>query len=320
MNPKILFSLIIPVYKNEDSLSLLLARVTDLHRRLDGALEAIFVVDASPDRCHQILLQSLPACPFPAELIHLSRNFGSAAACRMGLSVAHGQYFAAMAADLQEPAELILSFFEILRQETIDIVLGVRSGRDDPLPSKLSANLFWLIYKKFVQAEMPAGGIDVFGCNRKVRDMLLQLHEANTSLAGQLIWLGFRRQEIPYRRLARSRGKSSWTFCRKVGYMLDSIFSFTDLPITAIMFLGWSGLLTSLVLATSVLVSWYCGKTDVPGYTPLILVMFFSLSLLLISLGIIGNYVWRSFENTKNRPLFLPMGQESFSPPRDSNK
>ncbi len=311
MHNNIVFSLVIPVYKNEDGIASLLERTTELYNRLGKQLEVIFVVDRSPDNSFQLLERHIPNCIFPAELINLSRNSGPSAALKMGLSIAKGKYFASMSADLQEPIELIINLFQSLENGKIDIAVGKRLGRNDPALSKIWAGLFWKIYRKFVQPDMPAGGIDTIAINKKVRSVILTMEEANTSLAGQFIWLGFHRQEIPYKRQARTIGKSSWSFKRKFRYMLDSMFSFTDLPITLIIAIGTLGLFFSLLLGINVLIAWYLGNTPT-GYTTLILVILFTFSLTLISLGIIGNYIWRTYENTKNRPSFILMDRKSF--------
>jgi polyisoprenyl-phosphate glycosyltransferase len=311
------YSLVIPVYKNEQSIGRLIDALRDLNDRLDGMLEVVFVVDGSPDRSYDLLREKLRDGPFSAELVCLSRNFGSFSAIRMGLSLARGPMFAVMAADLQEPPELILEFFQALSEEPVDVVLGVRSDRDDPLLSKTSANVFWSIYRRFVQREMPAGGIDVFACNRQVRDALLSLNESNASLAGQVLWLGFRRKHVPYRRLPREEGKSAWTFRRKLRYMLDSIFAFTDLPLTLLTAVGGIGVLFSTIIAAAVFAGWCLGAISVPGYTPIVLAILLSMFCQLMGLGITGAYVWRAYENTKCRPAFIPMLHESFSRSHD---
>jgi polyisoprenyl-phosphate glycosyltransferase len=309
------YSLVIPVYKNERSIDRLIETLRDLNGRLDGLLEVVFVVDGSPDRSYEILREKLCNSSFAAELVSLSRNFGSFSAVRMGLSLARGPYFAVMAADLQEPPELVYEFFRSLGAEPIDIVLGVRTDRDDPLFSKTSANLFWSIYRRVVQRDMPPGGVDAFACTRQVRDALMSLNESNSSLVGQVLWLGFRRKQVPYRRLPRKEGKSGWTFRRKLRYMFDSIFAFTDLPLTLLLAVGTLGVLFSTLIGTLVFVAWCLGAIVVPGYTPMILAILLSMFCQLLGLGVIGAYVWRGYENTKGRPAFIPMLHDSF--PRD---
>jgi glycosyltransferase involved in cell wall biosynthesis len=306
------YSLIIPVYRNEETLDVLLAALRILARDLNHRLEVVFVVDGSPDRSHLILHDKLPTAGFPAQLISLSRNFGSFAAIRMGLEAARGPFFAVLAADLQEPPELIVSFFRALESEPIDITIGTRESRDDPLMQSLSANLFWVLYRRFVQPEVPVGGVDVFGCNKRVRDALLRLRESNSTLIGLLFWLGFRRKTIGYVRRPRAAGRSAWTFRRKLRYLMDSCFALTDLPVTLIMAIGVLGSIGSVLLSIVVFVAWLMGAITVPGYTPVILVLLTSFTSTMLAIGVMGGYVWRTFENTKGRPLYLPMTHDTF--------
>jgi len=310
--PATCYSLIIPVYNNESSIDALLESLERMNQCLQGRMQVVFVVDGSQDRSCEQLREGLGTCGFASELVLLSRNFGSFAAIRMGLSIAAGPYFAVMAADLQEPPQLVPEFFRCLSEEPVDIALGVRTGRDDPLLSKTSANLFWSIYRRLVQRDMPPGGIDAFGCNVAVRDALLGLHESNSSLVGQVLWLGFRRKHIPYVRLARCGGVSGWTLRRKLRYMFDSIFSFTDLPLTLLMLVGSLGMAFSALAWAVVLIAWLLGAIGVPGYTPIILTILTAMFSQWLGMGIIGAYLWRTFENTKQRPAFVPMLQQSF--------
>jgi len=306
------YSLIIPVYRNEETLEGLLDALRGIAQELDNRLEVVFVVDGSPDRSHLILQERLPAAGFPSQLISLSRNFGSFAAIRMGLKAAHGPFFAVLAADLQEPPELIVSFFRSLDSEPVDITIGTRESRGDPLMQSLSANLFWRLYRRFVLPEVPIGGVDVFGCNQRVRDALLRLRESNSTLIGLLFWLGFRRKTIPYSRRPRAAGRSAWTFRRKLRYLMDSCFALTDLPVTLIMTIGLVGSVASILLSIVVFIAWLIGAITVPGYTPVILVLLTSFTSTMLALGVMGGYVWRTFENTKGRPLYLPMTHDIY--------
>lgn len=306
------FSLVIPVYKSEETLDALLAALEPIAASLGNRMEVVFVVDGSPDRSYPILKDRLPAAGFPSQLVCLSRNFGALSAVRMGLEAGAGPYYAVVAADLQEPPELVVSFFRTLAGESVDIVVGTRETRDDPFLQALPARIFWSLYRRFVQPEVPPGGVDVFGCNRMVRDALLQLRESNSTLVGLLFWLGFRRKDIPYKRRARAAGRSAWSFRRRLRYLLDSCFSLTNLPITIIMAIGVLGSITSISLSIVIFFAWWAGMIQVPGYTPVILVLLNSFTSTMLALGIMGSYVWRTFENTKGRPLYLPMTHEKF--------
>ncbi|MET7418535.1 glycosyltransferase family 2 protein [Dactylosporangium sp. NPDC005555] len=298
-----MYSLIVPVYRNEDTVHDLLAAVGDLHDELGGRLEAVFVVDGSPDRSAELLQALLPAQRFPARLVLLSRNFGSFAAIRVGLQHATGDYFAVMAADLQEPPELALEFFRTLAADEHDVVVGTREGRADPLGQRVAARLFWGVYRRIIVRDMPSGGVDMFGCNRAFRDCLLACEEANTSLVALLFWLGFRRKQVAYTRRPRAAGGSGWTLRKKVTYLMDSVFAFTDLPVRLLMTSGTVGLLVSLTLGAVVVSARLAGLFDVPGYAATVLVVLFFGGMNALGLGVVGSYAWRGYENTKRRPL-----------------
>jgi polyisoprenyl-phosphate glycosyltransferase len=289
------YSVIVPVYRNEPTLAALVDRLGGLAGELDAPLEVVFVVDGSPDASLVLLRRLLgEGTRFSSQLIALSRNFGSFSAVRAGLAATEGDYIAMMAADLQEPVSLVRDFFAALATGEHDITVGVREARADPVRDMLPAKVFWWLYRRLVQPEIPRGGVDVFGCTRQVAGELLRLHEGHTSLVGLLYWVGFRRLEVPYVRQPRQVGASGWGFRRKVRYLLDSIFSFTDLPITAIIVLGTLGVAVSTIWGAVVIGAWAAGKINVPGYTPLMLALFFVTSTILIALGLVGSYVWRT--------------------------
>lgn len=296
------FSLIVPVYRNEGSIAELLDAMDGIQRDVDGQLEVVFVVDGSPDRCYELLLAGLAGRTFRSQLLLLSRNFGSFAAIREGMIHARGAYFAVMAADLQEPPELMVEFFRVLRAQPVDIVLGTRMTRADPFLDRIAAQTFWGVYRRIVQPDLPRGGVDVFACNAAFRDKLVLLEESNSSLVGQVLWLGFRRREIPYERRERRHGSSAWTFSRKFKYLMDSIFSFTDLPIRLLFGAGAAGMLISILLGVLTAIARLSGWVQVPGYAATVLVVLFFAALNLLGFGIIGAYVWRGYENTKRRP------------------
>ena len=306
-------SLIIPVYKNEASLPDLLAALRALNGQLQDRLEVVFVIDGSPDRCHEILRQQLPAQPFAATLVLLSRNFGSFAAVRAGLERARGRCFAVMAADLQEPPELAARMFELLQTEPVDVVVGVRSARDDPALQRWQASLFWAAYRRWVVPQMPPGGVDVFACNLVFRDALLVLEERRSSLIAQIFWLGFRRAELPYQRRARAHGESAWTWRKKVSYLADSVFAFTDLPIRGLLLAGSVGVLAATMLGLLAVIGRLMGWIAVSGYTMTMVVILFFGALNLLSLGVVGSYAWRAYENTKQRPQALVLAVQHFA-------
>jgi glycosyltransferase involved in cell wall biosynthesis len=273
-------------------------------------LEVVFVVDGSPDRCLQILREKLPLLPLRTQLLSLSRNFGSFAAIAAGLESARGSNLAVMAADLQEPPELILRFFEVLSAGRADIVFGVRAGRSDPWLSEIASNLFWFLYRKLVVKDIPRGGVDIFGCTREVRDRLLQLQGIDTNLIALLFWLGYRREYIVYERRRRLEGKSAWTIRKKLRYCLNSIFNFTDLPIQLLLWAGALALLLAVSASILVVVAKLRGDIQVPGYTPIVLATLFFGALTSLGFGIVGQYLWLGLQVGRRRPNYIVSSAE----------
>lgn len=308
-----MISLVIPVYRNSGNIASLIEALQNLNRKLDGDLEVVFVVDGSPDDSFLQLGKRLPDSGFSAQLLLLSRNFGSFSAIRAGLEASRGDCYAVMAADLQEPPELVIEFNRILTTDTADIAIGQRTSRSDPLLSRLASGIFWWFFRRYVQPEIPAGGVDMFGCQRNVRDQLLKLQENNSSLVGLLFWVGFRRTFVPYERRERLIGKSAWTFEKKLRYLMDSIFAFSDLPIRVLMRIGAIGLIVSFLFSIVVLCVKLSGTIPVPGYAATVLVVTFFGALNCFGLGVIGNYVWRTFDNTKFRPNYVVSSRDTFN-------
>jgi glycosyltransferase involved in cell wall biosynthesis len=292
-------SLVVPIYGNAATIDALVTAVAGISDAVDGSFEAVFVVDGSPDDSRALLLDALADAPFQARVASHARNFGSFAAIRTGMGLAHGRYIAVMAADLQEPPELVIEFFRRLASGEVDVVAGERASRDDPGDG--ASNLYWRLYRRFIMPEMPPQGVDVFACTAQVRDVLTSLEDQNTSLVAQLFWVGFRRELVPYHRRS-SPGESGWTLRRKLRYLSDSVFAFTDLPVRILWTVGLLGLALGVVMATLVAVLRLAGTIDVPGYAPTILVVIFFAGLNCLGLGIVGSYVYRAYEAVKGRP------------------
>ena len=307
-----MYSLVIPVYRNRESLPELVHELEELQQSLQPeTLEVLFVVDGSPDESHAWLRANLAASGLRARLILLARNFGSFAAISAGLLEATGDYFAVLAADLQDPPEIARRFFTELARGEVDVVVGTREDRNDPWHTRVMAWLFWNLYRRIIAPQIPPGGVDLFGCNRAFRDALLRLRETNTSLVALIFWLGFRRSCLPYVRRKRPYGRSAWTLRRKLKYLADSVFAFSDLPVRLLFYAGVLGLILSCLLGLLVLIGRLTGAIDVAGYSATILVILFFGALNTFGLGIVGAYAWRAYENTKARPAYLVLSREA---------
>ena len=179
------------------------------------------------------------------------------------MSLAQGDRIAVMAADLQEPPELVIEFLRRLASGDVDVVAGERRSRDDD--GDTASKIYWRLYRRFVVSDMPSAGVDVFACTASVRDVVCSLESVHTSLVAQLFWVGFRRELVPYDRLPRP-GKSGWTLRRKLRYLSDSVFAFTDLPVRILWIVGLLGMALGVLVGAIVLVARAAGAITVPGY------------------------------------------------------
>ncbi len=304
------YSVVIPVYNNELTICELFVLLEDVASQLNGKVEIIFVNDSSLDSSPIQILECSQRSTLEVKLLHHSRNFGSFSAVRTGLEIASGEFVGVISADLQEPPNLLISFFARLESEPLDIIFGSRIARNDPIISRFFSTLYWFLYRKFINKVIPRNGVDVFACKKEVVAVVNKLRETNTSLIAMLFWVGFRRGFEEYERLARVQGQSSWTFSKKLKYMADSIFSFSDLPIRVIRMTGLLGSLISLSLGLFLLIASLTGNINVPGYVPIMLAILLGNSAILIGLGIIGSYLWRTYQNTQMRPFAIAYNTE----------
>lgn len=297
-------SIVIPIYFNEDNLQPLYddikKKVIDM---IDYDYEIVFVNDGSKDKSYEIM-KRLSEGNSHIKIISLSRNFGSHAAILCGLSKSTGDCAVVKAADLQEPTELILEMVESWKQGN-NVVLAVRSGRDEKLSQSLFANLYYTLVRKAALPSMPKGGFDVYLLDRKVIDVLMALDEKNSALTGQILWSGFRTDKVYYTRLAREIGASRWTLKKKLKLVTDTLFSFSTLPITLVSGIGTLSFIGALVWAIFVLVFKLMGLIEVSGWTTLFIFNLFSFGIIMLTLGILGSYLWRTFDASRNRPPYI---------------
>jgi glycosyltransferase involved in cell wall biosynthesis len=309
-----MLSIVVPVYRNERNVERLVAELERIAASSPVPIEAVLVVDGSPDRCRELLAERLPRAAFASRLVSLSRNFGPFNAVRCGLEVARGDHVAVLAADLQEPADLALQFLDVLRRDQADIVFATPSRRADPWFHEATSRAFWSLYRRLALQDLPPAGVHAFGCTGEVRNRLLELREPTFNLIALLFWLGFRRAFVSYERQPRRDGRSAWTIGKRVRYAVDSIFGFTDLPLRLLLFVGSVGTATAVVLAVALLSASLAGRIPVPGYAPTVLVVTFFGSITSLGLGILGQYVWLILQTTRGRPAYVVERVESFSP------
>ncbi len=297
-------SVVIPVYYNQDNLRPLYA---DLSAKLlnhdEYEWEIVMVNDGSKDGSYAVM-KELAEKDKRIRIYSLSRNFGSHAAILCGLSKCTGDCAVVKAADLQEPTEMVLEMVESWTKGN-NVVLAVRKDRQEGRGQTLFANLYYWLVRKAALPDMPSGGFDVYLLDRKVINVLMQLDEKNSALTGQILWSGFRTEKIYYTRLQREIGKSRWTLRKKIRLVTDTLFSFSTLPITIVSVIGSLSCFGAAVWAALVLIFKLSGLIDVNGWTTLFIFNLLSFGIIMLTLGILGGYLWRAFDASRNRPPYI---------------
>lgn len=296
-------SIVVPVYYNADTLELL---YEDMRKKiLDklGDYEIVFVDDGSGDDSWEVM-NALRARDERIRCIKLSKNYGEHAALLAGLSACTGDCAVTKQADLQEDSSIILEMYESWKKGN-KVVLAVRKERKENRLKVFFANLYYMLIRRMVNKNMPAGGCDCYLVDRKVIEVLERLDEKNSSLTLQVMWVGFRTDMIYFVRQDREVGKSRWTLSKKIKLVADSIFSFTYLPLRIMMGLGALFDIASVILLVSVLVEKFTVGTPIQGWASIMCVLLFGFGMLMLMLGIIGEYIWRALDAARNRPTYI---------------
>lgn len=297
-------SIVIPIYYNEDNLRPLYQDIKDkIIDVIDYEYEIVMVNDGSKDASYEVM-QELADIDSNIKIISLSRNFGSHAAILCGISKCTGDCAIVKAADLQEPTELILEMVESWKRGN-NVVLAVREGRNESKKQTFFADMYYNMVRKTALPNMPEHGFDVYLVDRKVITVLEQLDEKNSALTGQILWSGFKTDVVYYTRLAREIGTSRWTLKKKIKLVMDTLFSFTSLPITAVLSVGTGSVIIAAIWAIVVFILKLMGKIKLSGWTSLFIFNLFSFGIIMMTLGILGEYLWRTFDASRNRPPYI---------------
>lgn len=296
-------SIVVPVYYNEDTLM-------DLYQDMQakildklGDYELVFVDDGSGDSSWEIMNQ-IRDMDENVRLVKLSRNFGEHAALLAGLSVCTGDCAVTKQADLQEDSELILEMYDRWKAGN-KVVLAVRRSRDESKVKVFFANMYYALVRKFVNKNMPEGGCDCYLIDRQVIEVLERLEEKNSSLTLQVLWAGFKTDMVYFDRKDREKGESRWTFSKKFKLVLDSMMSFSYVPIRMMSMIGIGFNIGAVILFISIFVEYFTKGTPIAGWASLMCVVLCSSGLILLMLGILGEYVWRALDAARTRPPFI---------------
>ncbi len=267
-------------------------------------LELILINDGSPDHSLEIMKKFQKEFPETIRIASFVHNFGQENATDYGIRIAKGDAVGVISADLQDPFELFPDLLKGL-EDGHDMVCAVRERRDEKGVGVFFAKTTHRLIKRFINSQYPAGGYDFFVMNREMADRYLQVQEKNGNMALTLLWASSSAAFIPYTRQKREIGSSGWTFSMKVKAFIDAFVSNTYLPLRAMSVGGMLFACIAFCIAVLVCLEAIFIGRDVPGWSSLSLLITFFSGLILMSLGIIGEYLWRIFDEVKVRPQYL---------------
>ena len=297
-------SFVIPVYRNEGAITRTYEKIRavltkDLH---DYEYEFMFVDDGSDDGSLQEILD-LRANDPNVKAITFTRNFGQMAAMLAGFKQATGDAMINISADLQDPAELIPQMVDKWRNGA-ELVICHRTDRSDTFASKLFSRVAYGALRISIP-QIPSGGFDFVLMDRRALDDFNSIDVRNRFFQGDLLWTGYRTSFIPYVRLKRTIGKSQYNIRKKLKNFLDAILDASYLPIR---FISYAGLITSalgVLYCISIVVSWLFGKTPFSGWAPLMMAILLIGGMIMVMLGIIGEYTWRIYDEVRKKPNYI---------------
>lgn len=304
---RVLLSVVIPVYFNEENIPHTWRALRDTLQQLPPEFdwEVLFVDDGSEDASYSRLVSVHESEPGRVRVMKLTRNFGQVPAIMAGLQQARGDCAVVMAADLQDPPELILELAKRWNRGSRKIVLATRSGRDDGLLARFTSRVFYRLMRRFAIPNMPEGGFDVFLLDRRVIELINRVEEKNTFLQGQILWTGYVPDTVPYTRRRREHGRSRWTLARKIKYFVDGFVTYSLMPIRLITAAGFIMSVVSFSYAMVILAAKLFWGIPIYGWAPTMISILLLSGIQLVMLGIIGEYVWRSYRETRRLPNFV---------------
>lgn len=303
-------SVVVTIYKNEDNILPFYENFNSKIVPYIDDYEIIMVNDASPDNSWAIM-KELAMKDSRVKIIKLMRNFGAVAASFTGIKYSTGDCVTLKAADLQEPESLLIEMYNRWKQGARS-VLAVREDRDDPLHTVIFSNIYYWLVQKMISSKMPRGGFDTYLIDQSLAQLLVKQNDNNSPITLQLLWMGCGDEKVYYKRKKRIIGKSSWTFSKKLKLFVDSFIGFSYIPIRFMTTIGLASAGLSFIYAIYMVIMHIFGRVDVKGFTTLVVLLAFFCGLILFSLGILGEYVWRTLDSSRHRPISIVETTQNF--------
>jgi glycosyltransferase involved in cell wall biosynthesis len=303
-----LLSIVVPMYNEEKNIDVFFSQLLPVIAKLTSDYEIICVNDGSTDATLEKLLEYRQNNA-AIKVINLSRNFGKERALTAGLDYARGDAVVPIDADLQDPPELIEEMIAKWK-EGFEVVYATRNiRRGESLAKRIVTALFYILLNKISEIPIPRNTGDFRLLDKKVVKALCQLPESGRFMKGLFTWVGFRQTAVVFDRQPRYAGKTSWNYWKLWNFALDGFTSFSFLPVRIWSYLGVCISLLSLIFAIYFILLALIKGIDVPGYASLMVVMLFLGGIVLIGLGIQGEYIGRIFNEVKKRPLYFVCGE-----------
>ena len=309
------YSLVVPVYNEEETLPELLRRLASLLDRMDGECEVILVDDGSSDGSYE-LMAAAHEDDARFKVLRLSRNFGHQIAVTAGLDAALGNAVIVMDADLQDPPEVALDLAARWR-EGFDVVYAVREERQGESTFKrLTATAFYRVFRRMTEVDVPLDVGDFRLVDRRALDAFRSMRETNRYVRGMFSWIGFRQTGVPFRREVRFAGETKYPLGKMVKFATDGIVSFSAAPLRLALKIGFAVSGLSFLMGAVFLFSKVLGLYSVPGLASIAVFVAFLGGIQLFLIGILGEYIARIHDEVKGRPLYLVRDAQGLEPPQ----
>ncbi|KOS66611.1 glycosyl transferase family 2 [Lysinibacillus contaminans] len=301
---KKVFSILVPIYFNELNIPHTIPKLqslTDLFPNYE--LEFVFVDDGSKDNSLQLLLEEKKK-DSRIKVIKLSKNYGSMQAIQAGLNYVSGDCVGIISADLQDPPELFEKMV-VSWEQGKKVVMATRTDREESFSQKLFSNTYYYLMDKFAIKGYPKGGFDFVLIDRQVVQELVLISEKNTNIMSLIFSLGYDQEFIPYVRKEREHGKSRWTLSKKIKLFVDSFVSFSYAPIRFMTMVGFMVAVLSFIYAFFTIGAYLAGYVVIQGWTTIIALVTLLQGIIMMMLGIIGEYLWRILDETRKKPGYI---------------
>lgn len=297
-------SFTIAVYRNAGAISKTHEKIKNVFATslVDDDYEIVFVDDGSDDGSLQEIMEIHNKDP-KVKVISFTRNFGQMSAMLAGLKESTGDAVINISADMQDPAELIPQMVQKWKEGS-EIVVCYRANRADSFSAKWTSRLAYGLLRLSVR-QLPPGGFDYVLMDRVALDMFNSIDVRNRFFQGDLLWMGYRTCFIPYIRAKRTIGKSQYTFMKKLKNFLDA---FLDSSYISIRFISYAGVFTSflgVLYSITIIISWLRGETPFSGWAPIMIMLLFLCGVIMVMLGVIGEYIWRIYDEVRKKPNYI---------------